>query len=240
MNRIIVPPRPHVGECITVVIPTMLKTSKEVFQYTLDQFYSSDLVKKIVIIDNTDDKDFDKQYTITEKVMVLKAPGNLGPSYNPGMAFCDTKYYLLINDDILCHKSVLDDCYNTMESDEGIGLLQMRTINHQPLNEYIAAFNQVQPTCYLSLSYPRGSMTGWFQFGRKRDWFDTPSELKFFFGDDLLLMNMSYKGLKVVQIVSSYVSHMLSMTVRSIGIQGEINKERALFDNIIKKMFPPK
>lgn len=237
-DTITVPPATRV-KCITVVIPTILKTSKEVFQYTLDQLNDSDLVDKIIIIDNTENKDFDKQYPVTVKTLVLKTPGNLGASYNSGMAHCQTKYYLLLNDDVLCHKRVLDDCYNVMESDEGIGLLQMRTVNYQPLAEYLSAFvNETQPTQYWSLVNPRKSMTGWFQFGRKCDWIDIPKELKFFFGDDLLLMNMEYKGLKVVQVASSHISHMMSTSVNALGISHQMHGERAFFNDLVQKLFP--
>jgi len=230
------------SECITVVIPTILKTQKDIFQYSLKQYNESDLVSKIVIIDNTENKDFDKQYEITKKMLILKPHGNLGPVYNSGMAFCETKYYLLVNDDVICHKKVLDDCYKIIENDEKIGLLQIYTINNQPLLDYISQVNQeltITPNYRLPIrkdsNYGRNNgLVGWFQFGLKRDWEDIPTEFKAFFGDDLLILRMAHKKLKVVQILSSHISHFVSSSINKTNLNNRLTIEREIFNNLVE------
>ena len=72
MEELVAPDANMVEDCITVVIPTILKTTHEVFQYTLNQLSSLSNVKRIIIIiiDNTENKDFDKQYTLNDTICV--------------------------------------------------------------------------------------------------------------------------------------------------------------------------
>jgi len=114
-------------KCITVVIPTLLLCPKDIFAYTLNQLEQCDLVKNIVIIDNTETKEFDKHFLLTGKIKHLKMPGNQGATYNPGMELCDTDYYLLINDDVACRSSIIENCFYIMEFDSNIGLIQINT-----------------------------------------------------------------------------------------------------------------
>lgn len=225
-------------ECITVVIPTMLLCPKDVFEYTLDQLEQCELVKSIIIIDNTETKEFDKNFTITNKIKHLKLPGNQGATYNPGMELCDTEYYLLINDDVACRSSILYNCFCVMELDNNVGLIQINTKRMEPLNEYIQSAGNKNEVNIVYPQNPRICMTGWFQFGRKEDWEPIPKELKYFYGDDLLLVHMMRKGRKVARIVSDYVSHMESSTVSKIvPVQTSLKEEGIIFNQIVRGMF---
>ncbi len=223
-------------ECISVVIPTMLLAPRDIFSYTLEQLNSNDLVKEIIIIDNTRDKDFDKQYSVTPKTRILKLPGNQGASYNAGMKECKTEYYLLINDDVACRSSIIDSCFDIMEHDKEIGLLQIDTMVSKPLNVYLETIGEPQ-TRYMLPSNPRACMTGWFQFGRTEDWIEIPKELRYFYGDDLLLEIMKHKKKKVARIVSDKVSHMVSSTVGRVVKGHTIYEEQSIYHNILKRMF---
>lgn len=226
---------------ITVVIPTLLKADKEAFQYSLDQYDSSDLVKRIVIIDNTESKDFKKQYRITGKFAVLKNPGNSGACCNAGMKLVDTEYYLQVNDDVICHKNVLRDCLCVMDLYFKIGLLQVETIDNQPLLEYVSTIHdRYQPSIHdrypPSFLYEISSeRMGWFQFGRTCTWRDIPAELKNFGGDDLVLLRIKSLGLEVAKIISYHISHMKATTVNSLGgLQEEHRAEEEIYKSIEK------
>ena len=228
-------------ECITVVIPTMLMCPKDIFNYTLNQLEQSDLVKSIIIIDNTEDKDFDKHFALTSKIQHLKLPGNQGATYNPGMKLCCTDYYLLLNDDVACRSSILDNCFRIMELDKNIGLIQVNTKRMQPLDEYIQDTGEDDKISVFFPDNPSQCMTGWFQFGRTEDWEPIPNELKFFYGDNLLLAHMALNGRKVARIVSDHVSHMESSTVnKMVPVQSALKEEGVLFNKIIKRMVDAK
>jgi len=222
---------------ITVVIPTMLRCPLDVFKYTLEQLNSNDFIRKIVIIDNTEDKSFDKFFSPTEKFVILKQPGNQGASYNSGMKICETKYYLLINDDVACRSNIINSCFEIMEKDSDIGLLQIETAIYQPLNVYISLESNKE-TSYIFPVNPRSCMTGWFQFGRTEDWVDIPKELKYFYGDDLLLEIMRYKKRKVARINSDHISHIQCSTSHSVIPPRTIHEEGKIYREVLKRICP--
>lgn len=226
-------------KCITVVIPTLLLCPKDIFAYTLNQLEQCDLVKNIVIIDNTETKEFDKHFLLTGKIKHLKMPGNQGATYNPGMELCDTDYYLLINDDVACRSSIIENCFYIMEFDSNIGLIQINTKRMEPLDEYIKSFDENNSEIKIVYpAKPRFCMTGWFQFGRRKDWLPIPKELKYFYGDDLLIAIMARKGCKVARLVSDYVSHMESSTVSKIvPVQKALEEEGFIFKQIVEGLF---
>lgn len=224
-------------ECITVVIPTMLLGPKDIFEYTLNQLGQCELVKNIIIIDNTETKEFDKEFAITNKIKHLKSPGNQGATYNPGMELCDTDYYLLLNDDVACRSNILYNCFKIMELYKDIGLIQINTKIMEPLEEYIKSEPDSDQIKIFFPNNPRMCMTGWFQFGREEDWEPIPKELKYFYGDDLLLVHMMRKNRKVARIISDYVSHMESSTVNQmIPVPELLREEGIIFNKIVKEL----
>ena len=224
-------------EYVTVVIPTMLLGPKDIFGYTLEQLEQCRIVRNIIIIDNTEEKYFDKEFNITSKVKHLKFPGNQGATYNPGMELCDTEYYLLLNDDVACRSSILYNCFKIMELYKDVGLVQANTKIMEPLEEYIKSAPSGDGVEIFFPDNPRMCMTGWFQFGRKEDWEPIPKELRYFYGDDLLLFHMARKGRKVARIISDYVSHMESSTVRQIvPVPTALRDEGVIFNQIVKDL----
>lgn len=222
---------------ITVVIPTMLLCPLDIFEYSLTQFNNNDFVKEIVIIDNTESKEFDKVFHTTDKMNVLKFPGNQGASYNIGMQFKNTKYYLLVNDDVACRSSILNNCVEIMETHTNIGLLQINTIENQPLPIYINSYeNKILE--FIFPDNPRNCMTGWFQFGRFEDWIDIPIELKYFYGDDLMLENIKHKQKHVARIISDHISHITSSTMNTFtNTLNLIQEESIIYDRILQDIF---
>lgn len=222
-------------ECITVVIPTLLMAPREVFEYTLNELNSNDLVKEIIIIDNTEDKSFDKVFNVSSKMNILKEPGNQGASCNIGMQLVKTEYYFITNDDVACRSSIINSCFDIMEQDKDIGLIQMNTRIRQQLDSYIESYVQKE-TEYIILQNPRATMTGWFQFGRKIDWVDI-SELRYFYGDDLILDIMRHNKRKVVRLVSDYVSHIESSTVSKRVPNAFLYSEEHVYKAIKKRLW---
>lgn len=211
MNRIPIYNWNPYRECVTVVIPTILMCPKDIFNYTLTEFTNCEVVKEIIIIDNTDNKDFDKTYQVTPKMKILKSEVNEGARVNKGMELVSTEYYIVINDDVACRGRILLGCFGIMEQDPEIGLIQAETKVNQPLAEYINA--PLTDTQYILPPNPRACMTGWFQFGRTAEWEDISTRLKYFYGDDLILDRMRLTKRKVARLVSDHVSHFMSSSI---------------------------
>ena len=226
---------------ITIVIPTLLKTDKVIFQFSLDQYCQNEHVEKIIIIDNTTEDRFNKEYNTPQqlpKVCVLNPSDNLGASCNAGMELCDTKYYLLLNDDLICTSEVIDHCFEIIEAHPVIGLLQMATINHQPFNIYLERSNSFKfiaiPKFFIPTN-PGSTMSGWFQFGRTELWEPIPADLKNFGGDDLNLLRIKKMGYKVAIVTSVYISHMKATTVNALGgLHKEHLEQAEIYRNIAK------
>jgi len=228
------------GPCLTVIIPTLAKAPKEWLDYTVNQLSSNDLVKNIIIIDNTEDKSV-ATYPSAPNVQVVKDQPNLyvNAAWNYGMSLCDTEYYLLLNDDILCHKTVLDDCYNVLENDPQIHLLQIAT-NNIPMDPYVASYKNAPTTSAQYFIQKNQTMMGWFLFGRKADWLDIPKDLKYFFGDNIIYINMQLKQYKIAQVVSKHIAHATSTTVNATNLykQGLLNSEQVIFQSVLPQVFP--
>lgn len=219
----------------TVIIPTLLKSPKEVFQYALDELGANDLVKKIIVVDNTEKKEFRGNYTLSDKVVVIDTEPNMSPNhvFNYCMKMCDTKYYLLLNDDVLLQRTVINDCYNVLESDSGIGLTEILTYNME-LEKYVQSVvpytgNGGQTTTYFNKDTQ--GMTGWFMCGRKEHWVDIPEQLNYFFGDNMIYIETQRKSLKIVKICSKFISHLTSTTVKALDLykKGILESEEKIF-----------
>jgi glycosyltransferase involved in cell wall biosynthesis len=232
------------GAEFTVIIPTLLKSPKEVFEFTLNELQNSDLVKKIVIIDNTEKKEFVNLFKITDKMVIVNKEENLyvNNAWNYGMKLCDTKYYILLNDDVLVGKTIIRDCYNIFENDYKIGVLQVSTGN-VPLDNYkdISKKYDLRPndvTQYYVLE--KFAMMGWFICGRTENWIDIPKDLKYFFGDNLIYMNCECKKLNIARVISRCIIHFTSTTVTACDLykQGLLESEKIIFDKVYPRIFP--
>lgn len=232
------------GPQFTIIIPTLMKAPDEVFQYTIDELSVSDLVDKIVILDNTGTQEFSKRIKYGEKIKLIDTEPAQGPNqcFNRGMLECNSKYYALINDDVLLHRSLVNDFYNVLEQDDNIGLVQALTYNID-LPNYVNSIktfetNMNKPTSYFLRD--DGSMTGWCMVGRKEEWVNIPESLKYFFGDNLIYINAEVNKRKIVKICSKFLSHLTSTTVKSLDLyrQGLLESELELFKQEFPKLFP--
>jgi len=226
----------------TVIIPTILKTKQEVFQYTLDALHKNPLVDKIIIIDNTEDKKFKTSgYTFNSKMQMIDDKLQLPPnhSWNYGLSLCKTKYWLFVNDDVLMHSSIINDCKNVMEDNLSIGLLQVGTNVTQTVGDYISTLkpfdSAMQPTHYFIQG--DNYMMGWWVVGRTENWKPIPEELKYFYGDNFCYRVNQMQGLKIGKIINKYIVHYTSTSVNALNIykQGILEAEQKIFEKILKE-----
>jgi len=139
----------------------------------------------------------------------------------------------------LVQPSKLESNAKCGDSSKETGLIQINTKRMEPLDEYIKSFDENNSEIKIVYpAKPRFCMTGWFQFGRRKDWLPIPKELKYFYGDDLLIAIMARKGCKVARLVSDYVSHMESSTVSKIvPVQKALEEEGFIFKQIVEGLF---
>jgi hypothetical protein len=201
---------------ITVIIPTIFKTIPEVFQYTIDQMNACSIIDKVIIINNTCDNSHFNNYRLGQKFQVVSDKNYyVNDAWNKGVEECRSKYYLILNDDVLCHNTVFDMCYSTMEKVPDLGILTVFTSNGQTLKDYSDMMQTVDKNRTVKLKYfENQERAGWFILGRKEQW--KPIEgLKIYFGDDFIY-RYNYQILKQKQALAEniYISHFESTTSR--------------------------
>jgi hypothetical protein len=201
---------------ITVIIPTIFKTIPEVFQYTIDQMNAAASVAEIIIINNTCDDSNLKKYRIGHKFKIINDQNYyVNNAWNKGVEECRSKYYLLLNDDILCHYSVFDLCCRTMEEIPELGIITTATNLNQEIASYTELIKLFDNNRKTNLQYFNNQeRAGWFIFGRKEQW--KPIEnMRIYFGDDFIYRyNNQILKQKQARLENVYISHYESTTSR--------------------------
>ena len=202
---------------VTIIIPTMLKVEKRMFQYLLNEMTENEYVKKVIIIDNTGDKLFRENFSITKKMTIVENDENVGvnPAWNQGMKLVETPFYCIINDDILCEREIVTVLRNLFLEDKSRGIAtvfaadpRIHKINQEA---YRLQKRPETPTKYEIL--PDNRYDGWFFFGRSEDWVDIDERMKIFYGDNFIYCHVRSKGLKSIILTSRFIVHEVSTTV---------------------------
>ena len=196
---------------LTVIIPTMLLTKHEIFEYTLIQLEQSECVKKIIIIDNTENNNFKNEYTITSKIEVIEPVGNIfvNPAWNLGIEKTESKYYLLLNDDIILNTQILNNCINILETTADSALITVNTENNLKIKKFEKINKNIekQKVEFKNIGDER---QGWFIFGRKSLWVEIPDEIKLLYGDDFIYQYHKLMGYNNYIVTNNTLSHFCS------------------------------
>jgi len=218
-------------ERLSVIIPTMWKCPESYFKHNVSEMLSSDCVKEIIIIDNDPSKKFNLPLDPRIKMINNKINIGVNPAWNQGVLNSSAEYYLLLNDDCLISESVLEATVAVMDSDEEVGIVNYWT-KKEPLNQYITRRKPTFDIKYLNHIGPNPN--GWFIGGRTKEYFPIPEELVYFYGDNLIHDKCKESGKRVVKIISDYISHDVSTTVKSLDLyrQGLLSKEGEIYKKI--------
>lgn len=221
---------------IDVVIPTLLLSNPDVFKYTLKQLNESKVVGKIIIIDNTDAKRFRNEFKnfITDKFEIIEHGKNIfvNPAWNQGMEKVTSNYYLILNDDILCHKYLLNICNAYLNEEKNVGLITITTKNGMKTNVYDAEIQKViegKNDAKFNTKMPHNRQ-GWFMCGRTSDWKAIPDTIKIFYGDDFIYRELRKKKKKCVILSPYFISHFESTTVNTSN-----DRRKKEIKNVIKQ-----
>lgn len=203
---------------IDVVIPTMLLTDKNIFSYTLEQMKACDVIRKIIIIDNTDDCSFRKTYHSNlggGKFCVVENGKNVlvNPAWNQGLSLVEAEHYVILNDDVLCHSKIFKICEQKMRDDQDVGILTVDTLQSKNIdfyNNHIKETEHKPPTFTTNIFRNR---VGWFMCGRKSQWVPIPDNIKIFYGDDFIYQLARKNKRKVLSLQSQSIVHFESTSV---------------------------
>jgi len=201
----------------TVIMPTLCLVM-DMMLPTLYQFETNSAIKSILVFDNTQGEF--KSYS--PKVKIYNEENLfVNPAWNRGMELCDTEYFLIINDDIVCSSEVVSSCIKILDENKDVGLVTVETKNIKNASEI--DFNtyfqkKIDPEfSELDLNFH----FGWFFVSRTSLWRPIPNELKIFFGDDLLYDRVRHLKYKIACLKNYEIYHRMSTTVNSIPIKNK-------------------
>lgn len=219
---------------IDIIIPTLLKTDIEIFNYSLYEAERSPYVNKIIVIDNTGLSLFRSDLT---KIQIVCPNQNIfvNPSWNLGVSLSSANNIVIMNDDIACHR----DNYKFIEevlNDDACGLCSISTDAINNLTDYtdkvIINYSDIITT--TDFQNQDNNKTGWFFATKKRLWKDIPDSIKIIYGDDLIYMRIRNLGLTTKNIINTSIGHLYSKTVNQVmnNIISQVNNDILQFHRL--------
>lgn len=114
---------------VTVIIPT-LELATPVTDRLIQSLQAASSVSRVVFISNVRHDSYSSRYCCYDKVHVKNHMPNLmvNPAWNYGMSVCDTKYYLLLNDDLVLRGGVIDGITKVLDVRDDLNLFTVRTV----------------------------------------------------------------------------------------------------------------
>jgi glycosyltransferase involved in cell wall biosynthesis len=205
----------------TVIIPT-LENCLHVTDYLVEQIqHHTSSVDEIIFINNRVNDTFTERYKGFSKVKVIHNMPNLyvNPAWNYGMTLTKTKYYALINDDVLFHGQVIDQIIDLLEMNGALNLVTVTTRIEWDVQKMVEALHR-EPfnpnTTYDMRSYPDSIKQGWFMLARTETWKSIPASptTLIMCGDDHILgeSQIGYSGIAL--LTSNNLYHAESSTVK--------------------------
>jgi GT2 family glycosyltransferase len=201
---------------------------------------NSEATSKVLIINNRELDSFTQRYKKQSKVKVINDLPNLfvNAAWNYGMTMVDTKYYLLLNDDLLFHGKIIDQIVNILDENENLNLFTIQTVRlflgvAPNYKQIMSSFQNepLHPIKYEIRNYPE-MRQGWFMLARTNSWepIDTVKFGPVMHGDDVIheKNQKNHNGFGLVTSNSLY--HCESTTVNTYL------EKRNIIDNISKKI----
>ena len=223
----------------TVIIPT-LEMALPITDHLIEELENkSASVKKIIFINNRKDDSFTDRYKKHSKVKVIHDLPNLfvNPAWNHGMTLVDTKYYLLLNDDLLFHGKIIDDIISVLDERTDLNLFTVETVRlflgvSPNYNHIMQSFKNelLKPLRYETKNYPE-MRQGWFMLARTEDWipinlFESGPVMR---GDDMIYKYNQQKYGMFGLVTSNVLYHCESTTVN------QYLEKRNIIDHVSKK-----
>jgi GT2 family glycosyltransferase len=223
----------------TVIIPT-LEMALPITDHLIDEIEkNSSSVSKVLIINNREIDSFTERYKGKNKVSVIHDLPNLyvNAAWNYGMTLVDSKYYLLLNDDLLFKGKIIDDIVSLLETKDDLNLFTIETVRLflgvAPNYKQIMSSFENEP--YNTFKYERRKYPemrqGWFMLARTKTW-ESIDTIKFgpvMHGDDVIHQRNQENYGDLSLVTSNVLYHCESTTVNTYL------EKRNVIDSISKK-----
>lgn len=219
---------------VTVVIPTLCKSEKTLSKL-LKEFEQCESVKEVLIFDNTLGT-FSCEFS---KVKIFNKENlYVNRAWNKGIEECNTPYYLLINDDVICTKETIDTCLTLLKDNKSIGVTTVAThpIEENEIDFYINIDSIPEEPEFSIKDGDSEYYLGWFIFGKKEFWVPVPDTLLYFFGDNWIFYNV-FRQKKKIGIITNYtIYHVTSTTCKATKKyeDGTLEQEKKLYIEALK------
>ena len=164
---------------LTVIIPTLAAPDTPITNRLLEELEKAQSVKEVMIIDNTQNGEFAKKYTLNSKCRIIEQLPNLyvNAAWEFGVSITTTPYYLLLNDDILGRSHVFDKVVECLNDNEDINLTTVQTQVQYGNNSLLSSLDSQTPASleHSMMTYGAGGpKAGWFLAGRTEKWIPLP------------------------------------------------------------------
>lgn len=219
---------------ITVIMPTLLMSDLTCFKQLINTLCNNKLIKEVIVVDNTLDGSFENKMGTFDKVVVIKNYKNIfvNPAWNIGVNWTMTKYYLILNDDIVITDEIINESYKAMEENDKISILTVETKENKSYEDLEVINNSKNEVKIKDLKNKR---FGWFMMGRKSQWKNIPEGLNIYYGDDFIYkLGRRYNNINCM-LCGMYISHFTSTTTGSdlfIDRKKIIKKEKKIYNKI--------
>lgn len=231
LNRKVLPLDECKENSLSVIIPTLWKADEAYFKHNLSVLESNPNVLEVLIHDNDPTSRFNFDWIHYPKVRVIEDCNRyVNPAWEHSVKQAKGEFFLLLNDDCLIDHLILDSTITVLTEDNSVGLVVFNTGNDDIrdfYNIYIEAVKYVTHT-------QRGNYF-WYAAGRVNEFPNIPEGLNIFYGDDWIRLKCRESGKRMVQVISSSVSHALSQTVNSLDLyrKGILESEGEIYRRAI-------
>lgn len=217
---------------IDVIIPTLLQSDTDVFNYSLVEASNSPFVNKIFVIDNSGKNLFSSSLN---KVETISLDRNIyvNPAWNLGISLSNSDNVLIMNDDIACRTENYEYIDDLLMS-QGCGLCSINSIDISSLEDYTnLIFTQSDIETNESFGNPDNNKTGWFFALKRKLWKNIPAPIKIIYGDDLIFMRVRRLGYSTKNITNLSIGHLGSKTINQVmdQISTQVNRDIAEYHN---------
>ena len=198
----------------SIIVPTLQNGNPEILKHLLDVLNSDSAVGEIILIDNSrkgyDTKNLNKVRLITPKKNLY-----VNPSWNLGISMAQYDYFGILNDDLIIPINLCEKIMEKFEKE----YLGLTGLSNAIKNVGTAALNFCEKNTPIeSLDFDileqRTDVTYWGSaiFGKKQDYYEIPTNIKIWCGDDYLFY-MNKKNQKYCyQILTDKIFHIHSTT----------------------------
>lgn len=194
-------------------------------EYSLYEACESNLINKIIIIDNSGGLFKEKISIDSKKIQVLTMPANIyvNPAWNLGVSKCDSEYIIIMNDDVFCNAKVYGQIEEVMK-EENVGICSVQTDICTDTQDYIDNLSSV---CWPIVTNNifgniNSNITGWFFCIKKKLWQDIPDQIKIWYGDNIVYDNVRNRGFLTKNITTCKIGHIESPTINQMTDFSEI------------------